>query len=120
MIRTFYCIAALCFILQGSAMPGEHRIPEPPEGRPNIVLIFLDDMGYSDPVCSASRAGLLTGCYPNRVGIEGALMPFHKHGLHPGGGNPARDPETGQLQNDLHRKMAFGPSQGISAPSTRV
>ncbi len=27
------------------------------------------------PVCSASRAGLLTGCYPNRVGIHGALGP---------------------------------------------
>lgn len=26
-------------------------------------------------VCSASRAGLLTGCYPNRIGISGALVP---------------------------------------------
>ena len=33
-------------------------------------------------VCSASRAGLLTGCYPNRIGISGALMPWSKHGLH--------------------------------------
>ncbi len=32
-------------------------------------------------VCSASRAGLLTGCYPNRVGISGALMPWAEHGL---------------------------------------
>ena len=32
-------------------------------------------------VCSASRAGLLTGCYPNRIGITGALMPWAKHGL---------------------------------------
>lgn len=29
----------------------------------------------SQPVCSASRASLLTGCYANRVGIHGALMP---------------------------------------------
>jgi len=34
-------------------------------------------------VCSASRAGLLTGCYPNRVGISGALMPWSKVGLNP-------------------------------------
>lgn len=34
-------------------------------------------------VCSASRAGLLTGCYPNRVGISGALMPWAKNGLNP-------------------------------------
>ncbi len=32
-------------------------------------------------VCSASRAALLTGCYPNRVGISGALGPNASHGL---------------------------------------
>jgi len=34
-------------------------------------------------VSSASRAGLLTGCYPNRIGISGALMPWSKIGLNP-------------------------------------
>jgi arylsulfatase len=33
------------------------------------------------PVCSASRAGLLTGCYPNRIGIHGALGPAAKVGI---------------------------------------
>ncbi|MFZ4413917.1 MAG: sulfatase, partial [Bacteroidales bacterium] len=32
-------------------------------------------------VSSASRAGLLTGCYPNRIGIAGALMPKDNKGL---------------------------------------
>ncbi|MDP3069333.1 MAG: sulfatase [Opitutaceae bacterium] len=32
-------------------------------------------------VCSASRAALLTGCYPNRIGIHGALGPGATHGL---------------------------------------
>lgn len=32
-------------------------------------------------ICSASRAGLMTGCYPNRVGISYALMPNSKKGL---------------------------------------
>jgi len=32
-------------------------------------------------VCSASRAGLMTGCYPNRVGISGALFPFNEVGI---------------------------------------
>ncbi|WP_315854719.1 sulfatase [Alienimonas chondri] len=34
-------------------------------------------------VCSASRAALLTGCYPNRVGVSGAFGPEAKVGLHP-------------------------------------
>ncbi|HEY2572975.1 MAG TPA: sulfatase, partial [Verrucomicrobiaceae bacterium] len=33
------------------------------------------------PVCSASRAGLLTGCYPNRIGIHGALGPKAPQGI---------------------------------------
>jgi arylsulfatase A-like enzyme len=32
-------------------------------------------------VCSASRAALLTGCYPNRIGIQGALGPAANHGI---------------------------------------
>ena len=35
----------------------------------------------AQPVCSASRAGLLTGCYPNRLGIHGALGPRAKVGI---------------------------------------
>ena len=37
----------------------------------------------AQPVCSASRAALLTACYPNRIGIHGALSPSVKHGLNP-------------------------------------
>lgn len=33
-------------------------------------------------VCSASRAALLTGTYPNRIGIHGALGPNSTHGIH--------------------------------------
>jgi len=35
-------------------------------------------------VCSPSRAGLLTGCYPRRVGMhQGVLFPTSTSGLHP-------------------------------------
>lgn len=32
-------------------------------------------------VCTASRAGLLTGCYPNRIGLAGALGPTSREGI---------------------------------------
>jgi len=35
----------------------------------------------AQPVCSASRTALLTGCYPNRLGIHGALGPKDRHGI---------------------------------------
>jgi arylsulfatase len=38
----------------------------------------------AQPVCSASRTALLTGCYPNRIGIHGALAPHSKVGISDG------------------------------------
>ena len=43
--------------------------------------IRFTDFYVAQAVCSASRAALLTGCYPNRVGILGALGPNAKIGL---------------------------------------
>lgn len=62
-------------------------------GSPNIKTPHLDQMARegvkltsfyaAQAVCSASRAALLTGCYPNRIGIHQALMPQSKVGLNP-------------------------------------
>jgi len=53
---------------------------------PNIDRMAAQGMRFTNfysaqPVCSASRAGLLTGCYPNRIGISGALFPFDTVGI---------------------------------------
>lgn len=62
-------------------------------GANNIATPNLDQMAAdgikltsfyaAQAVCSASRAGLLTGCYPNRIGIHNAMMPDSKIGVHP-------------------------------------
>lgn len=39
------------------------------------------DFYVAQSVCSASRAAILTGCYPNRIGILGALNHQAKHGI---------------------------------------
>jgi arylsulfatase len=62
-------------------------------GAPDIKTPHLDEMANNgvrltsfyaaQAVCSASRAGILTGCYPNRIGIHNAMMPDSEIGLHP-------------------------------------
>ena len=45
--------------------------------------IRLTNFYVAQAVCSASRAALLTGAYPNRVGITGALNHRASHGMNP-------------------------------------
>jgi arylsulfatase A len=84
-----------------------------PARPPNVVVIFIDDMGYGDigpfgatkqrtphldrmakegmkltsfyatPVCSVSRAQMLTGCYGARVSVPGVYFPGQSVGLNP-------------------------------------
>ncbi len=55
---------------------------------PNLDKMAAEGMRFTNfyaaqPVCSASRAGLMTGCYPNRIGFSGALFPNDKVGINP-------------------------------------
>ncbi len=43
--------------------------------------VRLTNFYVSSPVCSASRAALLTGNYNKRIGISGALNPHNTHGI---------------------------------------
>jgi arylsulfatase A len=85
----------------------------PPPSKPNFVVILIDDMGYGDvgpfgstvnatpnldsmakegmkltsfygaPVCTPSRAQILTGCYANRVSLPDVIFPASPIGLSP-------------------------------------
>lgn len=55
---------------------------------PNIDKLAHDGMFFthyyaSSPISTASRAGLLTGCYATRVGVPGVYMAAPKVGLNP-------------------------------------
>lgn len=116
-MSNIWLVATLCFLCGAAAFgnetPGENN-PRV-EKRPNIVIIFNDDMGYADigcfgseknqtpridqlanegrrftdfyvasPICSASRAALMTGRYPQKVGVPGVFFPNRgSHGLAP-------------------------------------
>ena len=104
----------LAALAAGALVPASARGADTAEPlRPNVVLIFIDDMGYGDigpfgntkirtpnldkmaaegmkftsfyatPVCSMSRAALMTGCYNTRVSVPGVLFPNSAIGLHP-------------------------------------
>ena len=121
LIASFLCFFCLLF-LQSNHLSAVPVSPQEPAAAkrfaitttPNVIIIFMDDMGYGDlecyggfpyhtpninklaaegmrftnfyvaqAVCSASRTALLTGCYPNRLGISGALFPNSKIALNP-------------------------------------
>jgi len=122
LVRRRSSLNVACRVLfVGGALLGAHSATaaEPASSKsappkPNIVLIFCDDLGYGDvgvfgatdirtpnidrlaaqgtrftsfyvpqAVCTASRAGLMTGCYPNRVGLHGALNHQSRVGIAP-------------------------------------
>ncbi len=65
--------------------------------------IKFTDFHASTAVCSASRASLLTGCYSERVSIQGALSPFSTVGL-----NPKEENIATLLKRNNYKTAIFG------------
>lgn len=63
---------------------GHPTIHTPNVDRMAAEGVKLTQFYVASPVCSPSRAALLTGCYPKRVGMhEHVIFPAYAHGLHP-------------------------------------
>jgi hypothetical protein len=106
MAKPLFLLLICCVVVGQCALGAE-------TAKPNLVVINIDDLGYADigpfgsnnktpnldrmaaegrkltshyaaPVCSPSRAALMTGCYPKRVlPIPGVLFPAAAVGLNP-------------------------------------
>ena len=114
--RAFLRLAGGSAAAAALARVGLSAAPKAPAkaGRPNIVVIVADDLGWGDvgyhagkiatpnidrlaaegvrlerfyvcPVCSPTRAGLMTGRYPIRFGLMRCVVPpWSRYGLPPG------------------------------------
>ena len=123
-MKTLFCLLLalvnLCPVMAG-------------QSRPNFVIIFIDDMGYGDigpfgatkqktpnldrmasegmkltsfyaaPVCSVSRAQLLTGCYGARISVPAVYSPGGNNGL-----NPAEHTLAERLKEKGYATMCIG------------
>lgn len=104
-VHCFICLLATLASGASAAMANDRK--------PNVIVILADDLGYGDlscygaddiatpnidgmamegakfnsfyvsPVCSPTRAALMTGSHSTRVGIGGVMFPRNNHGLNP-------------------------------------
>ncbi len=120
-------------------------------GPPNIVYIIADDQGWKDvgyhgsdiktpnidalaaggarleqfyaqPICTQTRAALMTGRYPFRYGLQTTVIPSsHAYGLATDEYLLPRSSEGGRLRDGADRQMAPRPCrQEILADAARL
>jgi hypothetical protein len=130
--------ALLCFLVLPVTVLAQGAAPR----KPNVVFIIADDLGHADvgftggteiktprldalaaagarldqfyaqPVCSPTRAALMTGRYPMRHGLQvGVVRPWAQHGL------PLDERTLPQALKESTRRPARAPSVSATGSS---
>lgn len=127
----FCCWLLTWFVLNAWPVLVSAAVPPLAASRPNIVIILADDLGWGDvgfhgsriktpvldrlassgarleqfyvqPVCSPTRAALMTGRYPFRQGLQvGVVRPWAQYGL------PLEDRTLAQALHDAGYQTAI-------------
>ena len=118
--------------------------------RPNVVIFLADDLGWADvgfhgeesietpsidrlaregvalerfyttPICSPTRAALMTGRDPMRLGVAyGAIMPWHTIGIHPDERFMPQSFQAAGYQTAMVGKWHLGHAQMTYHPNQR-
>jgi len=138
MKRSFLLFSFFCsFLLLGE------------EKKPNVIIFLVDDLGwadislrgapfatpnidsifnqgislnrfYSTPICSPTRAALMTGRDPMKLGISySVIMPWMNNGIHPEEHFMPQSFKSGGYQTAIIGKWHLGHSQEIFHPNSR-
>ncbi len=122
---------------------------EPPK-RPNVIIFLADDLGWSDvgfhgeetietpsldriaregvelhrfystPICSPTRAALMTGRDPMRLGVAyGVIMPWMTNGIHPDEHFMPESFRAAGYQTAMVGKWHLGHAQQTYTPRSR-
>ena len=117
--------------------------------RPNVIVFLADDLGWADashrgsdidtpaldrlaeegvtlrrfyatPICSPTRAALMTGRDPVRLGVAyGVIMPWHNNGIHPDEHFMPQSFSAAGYQTALVGKWHLGHAQQTFHPNQR-
>ena len=120
------------------------------ESKPNVIIFLVDDLGWADislrgapfdtpnidslfqegmsldrfyatPICSPTRAALMTGRDPMRLGVAyGVIMPWMNNGIHPDEHFMPQSFQANGYQTAIVGKWHLGHSQAIFHPGPPV
>lgn len=145
--RPCLAVAALVLVAAIHALPASAS-PDPK--RPNVVIFVADDLGWADvgfhgeesietpsldriaregveldrfyttPICSPTRAALMTGRDPIRLGVAySVIMPWMNHGIHPDEHFMPESFQAAGYQTAMVGKWHLGHAQETYHPNQR-